>query len=71
MTAPGSLRISVAVQITASHRCISGRGMNKHGMGLTITQVLGCFGTEPARRGEFPAGVNADGPGRGPVLAPE
>ncbi len=54
--------LGVAVLIKASHQCISGRGVKKHGVDLTTTQMLGCFRTEPARRREFLAMVSADGP---------
>lgn len=54
--------LGVAVLIKASHQCISGRGVKKHGVDLTTTRMLGCFRAEPARRQEFLAMVNADGP---------
>ncbi len=52
--------VGVAVLIKASHQCISGRGVKKHGVDLTTTQMLGCFRTETARRQEFLAMVKAD-----------
>ncbi len=54
--------LGVAVLIKASHQCISGRGVKKHGVDLTTTRMLGCFRTEPGRRQEFLAMVNADRP---------
>lgn len=54
--------LGVAVLIKASHHCISGRGVKKHGVDLTTTRMLGCFRVEPARRQEFLAMVNADEP---------
>jgi GTP cyclohydrolase IA len=54
--------LGVAVLIKASHQCISGRGVRKHGVDLTTTRMLGCLRTEAARRQEFLAMVNADGP---------
>ncbi len=46
----------------ASHLCISGRGVKKHGVDLTTTKMLGCFRQEASRRQEFLAMANADGP---------
>ncbi|HTO65767.1 MAG TPA: GTP cyclohydrolase I FolE [Bradyrhizobium sp.] len=54
--------LGVAVLIKASHRCISGRGVKKHGVDLTTMRMLGCFHTEAGRRREFLAMVNANGP---------
>jgi GTP cyclohydrolase IA len=54
--------LGVAVLIQASHQCISGRGVRKHGVDLTTTRMLGCFRSEASRRQEFLAMVNADGP---------
>lgn len=54
--------VGVAVLIKASHQCISGRGVKKHGVDLTTTTMLGCFRKEATRRQEFLAMVNADGP---------
>ncbi len=54
--------LGVAVLIKASHQCISGRGVKKHGVDLTTTRMLGCFRAEPARRQEFLAMVHAEGP---------
>lgn len=54
--------VGVAVLIKASHQCISGRGVKKHGVDLTTTTMLGCFRNETTRRQEFLAMVNADGP---------
>ena len=53
--------LGVAVLIQASHQCISGRGVRKHGVDLTTTRMLGCFRTEAVRRQEFLAMVKADG----------
>lgn len=53
--------LGVAVLIKASHQCISGRGVKKHGVDLTTTRMLGCFRTDPARRQDFLALANADG----------
>jgi GTP cyclohydrolase IA len=54
--------LGVAVLIKASHQCISGRGVRKHGVDLTTTQMLGCFRTEMGRRQEFLAMVSTEGP---------
>ena len=54
--------LGVAVLIKASHQCISGRGVRKHGVDLTTTQMLGCFRTETGRRQEFLAMVSTEGP---------
>lgn len=54
--------LGVAVLIKASHQCLSGRGVKKHGVDLTTTRMLGCFRTEPEWRQEFLSLVNADGP---------
>lgn len=54
--------LGVAVLVKASHQCISGRGVKKHGVDLTTTQMLGCFRKEAGRRQEFLAMANADGP---------
>ncbi len=52
--------LGVAVLIKASHQCISGRGVKKHGVDLTTTQMLGCFRADNARRQEFLAMVRED-----------
>ena len=52
----------VAVLIKASHQCISGRGVKKHGVDLTTIRTLGCFRADPARRQEFLAAVNEQRP---------
>jgi GTP cyclohydrolase I len=54
--------LGVAVLIKASHQCISGRGVKKHGVDLTTTKMLGCFRNEAGRRQEFLAMANADRP---------
>jgi GTP cyclohydrolase I len=54
--------VGVAVLIKASHQCISGRGIKKHGVDLTTTTMRGCFRREAVRRQEFLAMVGADGP---------
>jgi GTP cyclohydrolase IA len=52
----------VVVLIKASHQCISGRGVKKHGVDLTTTRLLGCFRADPGRRQEFLSRVNAECP---------
>ncbi len=54
--------LGVAVLIKASHQCISGRGIRKHGVDLTTMRMLGCFRSEAARRQEFLAMVNEQRP---------
>ncbi len=53
--------LGVAVLIKASHQCISGRGVKKHEVDLTTTQMLGCFRSDPQRRREFLTMANVDG----------
>ena len=54
--------LGVAVLIKASHQCISGRGIRKHGVDLTTIRMLGCFRNDAARRREFLAMVNEQRP---------
>ena len=50
----------VAVVIKATHHCIIGRGVKKHGVDLTTSRMLGCFRDNPMTRQEFLAMVNSD-----------
>jgi GTP cyclohydrolase IA len=49
----------VAVVLKASHHRISARGVEKHGVDLTTSRMLGCFRSDPKSRQEFLA-VNSD-----------
>jgi GTP cyclohydrolase IA len=40
----------VAVVISASHACMSSRGVNKQGVNLVTRRLLGAFAEQPARR---------------------
>jgi len=44
--------VGVAVMIESEHHCMSSRGVQKHGVGMVTTRMLGCF-KEPERRREF------------------
>jgi GTP cyclohydrolase I len=45
----------VAVVITATHGCMTARGVHKPGSALTTSQMLGVFRTDQARRNEVAA----------------
>ncbi len=51
----------------ASHLCISGRGVKKHGVDLTTTKMLGCFRQEASRRQEFPCDGERGWAGLSPI----
>ncbi len=42
----------VAVVITATHGCMTGRGVRTHGVDMVTSKVLGCFRDDPASRKE-------------------
>ncbi|MGX4804886.1 GTP cyclohydrolase I FolE [Bradyrhizobium guangdongense] len=50
----------VAVFVKAEHHCISGRGVQKHGVDLSTSRMIGCFKDDPMLRQEFLATVSAD-----------
>lgn len=43
----------VAVVVEAAHQCMTTRGVNKRGVAMVTSSMLGCFRTEPATRQEF------------------
>ena len=43
----------VAVVIEASHQCMSTRGVNKTGVDMVTSRMLGAFRNDPATRQEF------------------
>lgn len=49
----------VGVVIKATHHCMSTRGINKHGIDMVTSRMLGCFRDNPLTRKEFLAMVNS------------
>ena len=47
----------VAVIIEAEHHCMTTRGVNKPGVSMTTSKMLGAFRDDPRTRGEFLANV--------------
>ena len=45
--------LGVAVVIESEHQCMSMRGVQKEGVGMVTTRMLGCFKDDPERRREF------------------
>jgi GTP cyclohydrolase IA len=45
--------LGVAVQIVASHQCVSCRGTNHQGAAMVTTKLSGNFFTKPEVRNEF------------------
>jgi GTP cyclohydrolase I len=43
----------VAVMLEGSHGCMSSRGVNKHGVSMVTTRMLGAFSQDPGLRREF------------------
>ena len=43
----------VAVVIEAAHQCMSTRGVNKTGVDMVTSRMLGAFRDDPATRQEF------------------
>lgn len=43
----------VAVVVEAAHQCMTTRGVNKRGVAMVTSSMLGCFRTDPATRQEF------------------
>ena len=56
----------VGVIVEATHHCMSGRGVSKHGVVMTTSSMLGSFRTKPSTRAEFLSLVEkaAASPGR-------
>jgi GTP cyclohydrolase IA len=49
----------VAVVVEASHACMSSRGVNKHGVSMVTSRMLGRFNTDQALRSEFLASLRS------------
>jgi GTP cyclohydrolase I len=49
----------VALVIEAAHQCMTTRGVNKRGVAMVTSAMLGCFRTDPATRQEFLAMIRA------------
>jgi GTP cyclohydrolase I len=47
----------VAVMIEAEHHCMTTRGVNKAGVAMVTSKMLGAFRDNPATRREFLANV--------------
>jgi GTP cyclohydrolase IA len=54
----------VAVMIKAEHHCIAGRGVDKQGVDLVTTRMLGCLHDDARLRAEFLSFANGDSPAR-------
>jgi GTP cyclohydrolase I len=50
----------VGVVIDASHECMTTRGVNKTGVSMISSQMLGSFRTDPATRAEFLRFIDID-----------
>jgi GTP cyclohydrolase I len=47
----------VGVVVTATHACMSSRGVRKHGVSMVTSRMLGSFRDDPATRQEFLAAL--------------